>query len=41
MDNIKMNLLEIRLNVVDWIGLVQVRYSWRALVNSVMILRVP
>jgi hypothetical protein len=25
MDNIKMDLLEMRLNVVDWIGLVQVR----------------
>jgi hypothetical protein len=40
-DNIKMNLLEIRLNVVDWIGLSQDRYRWRALVNSVMNLRVP
>jgi hypothetical protein len=35
-DNIKMDLLEIGLNVVDWIGLAQDRYSWRALVNSVM-----
>jgi hypothetical protein len=26
MDNIKMNLLEIGLNVVDWIGLAQDRY---------------
>jgi hypothetical protein len=41
MDNIKMDLLEIRLNVVDWIGLAQDRYRWRALVNSVMNLRVP
>jgi hypothetical protein len=41
MDNIKMDLLEIGLNVVDWIGLPQDRYRWRALVNSVMILRVP
>jgi hypothetical protein len=40
MDNIKMDLLEIRLNVVDWIGLVQDRYSWGPLVNSVMNLRV-
>jgi hypothetical protein len=40
-DNIKMDLLEIGLNFVDWIGLVQDRYRWRALVNSVMNLRVP
>jgi hypothetical protein len=39
--NIKMNLLEIGLSVVDWIGLAQDRYRWRALVNSVMNLRVP
>jgi hypothetical protein len=37
MDNIKMDLLEIELNVVDWIGFVQDRYRWRALVNSVML----
>jgi hypothetical protein len=40
-DNIKMDLLEIEVNVVDWIGLAQDRYRWRALVNSVMNLRVP
>jgi hypothetical protein len=40
-DNIKMDLLEIGVNVVDWIGLAQDRYRWRALVNSVMTLRVP
>jgi hypothetical protein len=40
-DNIKMDLLEIGVNVVDWIGLAQDRYRWRALVNSVMNLRVP
>jgi hypothetical protein len=40
-DNIKMDLLEIGLNVVDWIGLVRDRYRWRALVNSVMKFRVP
>jgi hypothetical protein len=33
--NIKMDLLEIVLSVVDWIGLAQDRYRWRALVNSV------
>jgi hypothetical protein len=40
-DNIKMGLLEIGLSVVDWIGLAQDRRRWRALVNSVMNLRVP
>jgi hypothetical protein len=40
-DNIKMDLLEIGVNVVDWTGLAQDRYRWRALVNSVMNLRVP
>jgi hypothetical protein len=40
-DNIKMDLLEIGLRVVDWVGLAQDRYRWRALVNSVMNLRVP
>jgi hypothetical protein len=41
MDNIKIDLLEIGVNVVDSIGLAQDRYRWRALVNSVMNLRVP
>jgi hypothetical protein len=40
-DNVKMYLLEIGLNVVDWIGLAQDRCRWRALVNSVLNLRVP
>jgi hypothetical protein len=40
-DNIKMDLLEIGLSVVDWVGLAQDRYRWRALVNLVMNLRVP
>jgi hypothetical protein len=31
-----MDLLEIGLNVVDWIGVAQDRYRWRALVNAVM-----
>jgi hypothetical protein len=39
--NIKMDLLEIGLSFVDWIGLVQDRYRWRALVDAVMNLRVP
>jgi hypothetical protein len=40
-DNNKMDLLEIRLSVVDWISLAQDRYSWRALVNAIMNLGVP
>jgi hypothetical protein len=40
-DNIKLDLLEIGLNVVDWIGLAQDRYRWRTLVNSVMDLWFP
>jgi hypothetical protein len=40
-DNINVELLEIGLSVVDWIGLAQDRYRWRALVNSVMNLWVP
>jgi hypothetical protein len=32
-DNIKMDLLEIGLSVVDWIGLDQNGYRWTALVN--------
>jgi hypothetical protein len=41
MDNIKLDLLEIGLNIVDWISLAQDRYRWRALVNSVMTLWGP
>jgi hypothetical protein len=41
MDNIKMDLSEIEWGGVDWIGLAQDRCRWRALVNSVMNLRVP
>jgi hypothetical protein len=40
-DNIKMDLLEIGVNVVDWIGLAQDRYRWRADLNAVMNFRVP
>jgi hypothetical protein len=40
-DNNKMDLLEIGLSDVDWIGLAQGRYKWRAVVNAVMNLRVP
>jgi hypothetical protein len=41
MNNIKMDLLEIGLSVVDWIGLAQDRYRWRALVNAVLNLWIP
>jgi hypothetical protein len=40
-DNNKMNLTEIGWGVVDWIDLAQDRDQWRALVNTVMNLRVP
>jgi hypothetical protein len=40
-DNIKIDLLEKGLSVVDYIGLAQARYRWRALVNAVMHLWVP
>jgi hypothetical protein len=40
-DNIKVDLLKIGLSVVDWIGLDQDRYRWRAVVNAVMNLPVP
>jgi hypothetical protein len=39
-DNIRMDLVEVRWGDVDWIGLAQDRDRWRALVNSVMNLRV-
>jgi hypothetical protein len=39
--NIKMDLLEIGWGGVDWIGLVQDREMWRAVVNAVMNFRVP
>jgi hypothetical protein len=35
-----MDLLEIGVNVVDWIGLALDRYRWRAVVILVMNLRV-
>jgi hypothetical protein len=40
-DNIKMDLREIGWDGVDWIELAQDRDQWRALVNTVMNLRVP
>jgi hypothetical protein len=40
-DNIKMDLGEVGWSDVDRIGLAQDRNRWRALVNSVLNLRVP
>jgi hypothetical protein len=40
-DNIMMYLGEVELGDVDWIGLAKDRNRWRALVNSVLNLRVP
>jgi hypothetical protein len=41
-DNIRMDLGEVGWgNDVDWIGLAQERNMWRAVVNSVLNLRVP
>jgi hypothetical protein len=40
-DNIRMYLGEVGWGDVDWICLAQVRNRWRALVNSVLNLRVP
>jgi hypothetical protein len=41
MDNIKMYFREIEWGGMDWIDLDQVTDQWRALVNTVMNLRVP
>jgi hypothetical protein len=40
-DNIKMNLKEIRWDGMDWIDLAEDRVQWRSLVNTVINLRVP
>jgi hypothetical protein len=40
-DNIRIDLGEVEWDNVDWIGLAQDRNRWRALVNSVLTLRVP
>jgi hypothetical protein len=40
-DNIRMDLGGVGWGGVEWIGLAQDRYRWRALVNAIMNLRVP
>jgi transcription termination factor 2 len=40
-DNIRMDLGEVGWGDVDWIGMAQDRNRWRALINSVLNLRVP
>jgi hypothetical protein len=40
-DNLRMDLGEVGWGDVDWIGLAKDRNRWRALVNSVLNLRVP
>jgi hypothetical protein len=40
-EGIKKDLLERRWDVMDWIDLAQDRDQWRALMNTVMKLRVP
>jgi hypothetical protein len=40
-DNIRIDLGEVGWGDVDWIGLAKDRNRWRAVVNSVLNLRVP
>jgi hypothetical protein len=40
-DNIRMDLMEIGWEVVDWKDLAQDRDKWRALVSTVMKFRIP
>ena len=40
-DNIRLDLQEVRCRYMDWIGLAQDRERWRTLVSAVMNLRVP
>jgi hypothetical protein len=41
LNNIRMDLVEVGWGDMDWIGLAQDRDRWRAIVNSVLNLRVP
>jgi hypothetical protein len=41
MDNIKMDLYDIERGGMDYIDLAENRQQWRALVNTIMNLRVP
>jgi hypothetical protein len=41
LDNIRMDIVEVGWSDVDWIGPSQDRDRWRALVDSVLNLRVP
>jgi hypothetical protein len=40
-DNIKMDLQEVGCGGMDWMDVAQDKGRWRALVNTVMIFRVP
>jgi hypothetical protein len=40
-DNIKMDLRELGWDSMEWIDLAQDRNQWRALLNTIMNLRVP
>ena len=40
-DNIRMDLQEVRCVYMDWIGLIQDRDRWRTLVSAVMNVQVP
>jgi hypothetical protein len=40
-NHIRLDLVEVGWDDVDWTGLAQYRDRWRALVNSVLNLRVP
>jgi hypothetical protein len=41
LDNIGMDIVEVGWGDVDWISLTHDRDGWRALVNSILSLRVP